>query len=48
MKKIVAYTIEGKPLTKKEYKQQLIEAEKENERGEFVTQENLEKESDNW
>ena len=45
---IVAYTVEGKPLTKSEYRQDLLDAEAEIERGEYTTQEDLEKESENW
>jgi len=45
---IVAYTVEGKPLTKSEYRQDLLDAETEIERGEYTTQEDLEKESENW
>jgi mevalonate pyrophosphate decarboxylase len=45
---IVAYTIDGKPLTKLAYKEELKEAKAEIERGEFTTQEDLEKESENW
>jgi len=45
---IVAYTGDGKPLTKSAYKKELLEAEAEIERGEFTTQEDLEKESENW
>lgn len=45
---IVAYAIDGKPLTKLAYKEELKEAKAEIERGEFTTQEDLEKESENW
>lgn len=45
---IVAYTVEGKPLTKSEYRQELLDAESEISRGEYTTQEDLEKESENW
>ena len=45
---IVAYTVDGKPLTKSAYKKEILEAEAEIERGEFTTQEDLEKESDDW
>ncbi len=44
----VAYTVEGNPLTKSEYRQDLLDAESEIERGEYTTQEDLEKESENW
>ena len=45
---IVAYTAEGKPLSKSAYRKELLEAEAEIERGEFITQEDLEQESENW
>ncbi len=45
---IVSYTVEGQPLTKSEYRQELLDAETEIERGEYTTQEDLEKESENW
>jgi len=45
---IVAYTVDGKPLTKSAYKKELLDAEAEIERGEFTTQEDLEKEAENW
>jgi len=44
----VAYTLEGKPLTKSEYRQDLLAAEKEIEKGKYITQEDLEKEVENW
>lgn len=45
---VVAFNLEGRPLTQKEYKQELLDAENEITRGEFTTQEDLEKESENW
>lgn len=45
---IVAHTIDGKPLTKNAYKEELKEAVAEIKRGEYTTQEDLEKESENW
>jgi len=45
---IVAYTADGKPLTKTAYKKELLEAEAEIMRGEYTSQEDLEKESENW
>jgi hypothetical protein len=45
---IVGYTVEGKPLTKKAYNKRLEKAEKEIESGNYVTQEELEKEAANW
>lgn len=45
---IVAYTVDGKPLTRKEYNQELVDAETEIQRGELTSVEDLEKESQNW
>ncbi len=45
---IVAYTVDGQPLTQRQYRQELLDAEAEIERGEFTTQEDLEKEAENW
>ena len=45
---IVAYTVEGKPLTRKQYNQELVDAETEIQRGELTSVEDLEKESQNW
>jgi hypothetical protein len=45
---IVAYTIDGMPLTRMAYKEDLQEAKAEIKRGEYITQEDLEKESNNW
>jgi mevalonate pyrophosphate decarboxylase len=45
---VVAYSVDGKPLTKIVYKEELKEAIAEIKRGEFTTQEDLEKESENW
>ncbi|WP_016990504.1 hypothetical protein [Flavobacterium sp. ACAM 123] len=45
---VVAYSVDGKPLTKIAYKEELKEAIAEIESGEFTTQEDLEKESENW
>ncbi len=47
-KKIVAYTVQGDPLTVAEYQQELENAEKEIERGEFLTSEALEIEIAKW
>lgn len=44
----VYYTVDGQALTKKQYRQELLNAEAEIERGEFTTQEDLEKEAKNW
>ena len=45
---IVAYTIEGKPLTKEQYNKNLLAAEKQIKAGNFITQEELEKKSVRW
>ena len=45
---IVAYTVTGEPLTKQQYNEELLMAEKEIENGDFISQEDLEKESQNW
>lgn len=47
-KTVVAYTTDGKPLTKLEYKQELAQSEKEIEQGEVISQEDLEKEVRQW
>jgi len=44
----VGYTTDGKPLTKKQYDKRLLVAEKQIESGDYITQEDLEKEIDNW
>ena len=45
---IVSYSVEGKPLTKLDYKSELNDAVSEIKSGKFITQENLEIESENW
>lgn len=45
---VVAYTIGGKPLTRIAYKEELQEAIAEIKRGEYTTQKDLEKESNDW
>lgn len=45
---IVGYSTNGSPLTKKMYLEELQDAKKQIIEGEFTTQEDLEKESDNW
>ena len=45
---IVAYTVTGDPLTRKEYNKRLDEGEAQISSGEFTTQEDLEKEMENW
>ena len=45
---IVGYTADGKPLTKQQYNERLLVAEKQIESGDYITQEDLEKEMENW
>ena len=45
---IVAYTIEGKPLTKSSYNSELQASIDEIKNQDFINQEDLEKESENW
>ncbi|WPO77666.1 hypothetical protein [Flavobacterium sp. KACC 22761] len=45
---IVAFSIDGKPVTRSEYKTELANVKLEIERGEYISQEDLEKESENW
>jgi hypothetical protein len=45
---IVAYTVTGEPMTLLEYNRNLEEGEAQIARGEFTTQEDLEKEVENW
>ena len=45
---VVAYTVEGKPLTQKAYNKRLQRAEQQIRSGNYITQEELEKESENW
>ncbi len=45
---IVAYTVDGIPLNRMAYKEELQKAKEEIKRGEYITQEDLEKESNNW
>ncbi len=47
-KEIVAYTIQGEPLTKEEYIRLIKEADKSINSGDFITVEDLEKEVQNW
>lgn len=44
----VAYTLEGKPLSEKDYLKELEIAENEINSGQFISQEELEKEVENW
>ena len=45
---IVGYTTDGQPLTKNQYNERLLVAEKQIESGDYITQEDLEKEIENW
>ena len=45
---IVAYTVGGKALNKESYQNELNEGIEEIKRGDFITQQDLEKESENW
>ncbi|MEQ8551921.1 MAG: hypothetical protein RLQ12_03655 [Cyclobacteriaceae bacterium] len=45
---IVGYTVEGEPLTKELYNQRLQKAEEQLKSGQYITQEDLEKESESW
>ncbi|MEX2379111.1 MAG: hypothetical protein WD530_00080 [Vicingaceae bacterium] len=45
---IVGYTVDGKPLTKAAYNERIAIAEKQLQKGETISQEDLEKESENW
>jgi hypothetical protein len=45
---VVGYTVNGEPLTKELYNKRLKEAEKQVKMGEYISQEDLEKESENW
>lgn len=45
---IVAYTVNGKPLTRKQYNRELLDAEAEIQRGKLTSVEDLEKEARNW
>jgi hypothetical protein len=45
---VVGYTTDGQPLTKNQYNERLLVAEKQIESGDYITQEGLEKEIENW
>ncbi len=45
---IVGYTVDGDSLTKKQYNQRIELAEKQINSGEIISQEELEKQSENW
>jgi len=45
---IVAYTVQGDPLTKEQYNKRLAFAEKQIASGDYLTQEQIEEQSKNW
>jgi hypothetical protein len=45
---VVGYEINGNPITRKQLIKRIEEAEKRIDSGEFITQEDLEKESESW
>ena len=45
---IVAYTVQGKPLSRKAMQQDLAEAESEYQKGNYLTQEQLKEEIKSW
>ncbi|MEI6488869.1 MAG: hypothetical protein WCP52_07900 [Bacteroidota bacterium] len=45
---IVAFTIDGKPLTKEQYNKNLLAADKQIKAGNFIAHEELEKKSAKW
>ncbi len=45
---IVAYTTDGKPLTRNEYKAKINLAKEKVEKGDYITQENLIQEAKQW
>ncbi len=45
---IVGYTAKGAPLTKKDYNLRLEKAEQQIASGDYLSQEDLEKEAENW
>jgi len=45
---IVAFSVEGSPITRAVYKEELAKAKLEVEKGEITSQEDLEKESESW
>jgi hypothetical protein len=45
---VVGYTIDGKPLTQKAYNERIELAEKQLKNGQTISQDDLEKESENW
>lgn len=47
-KGIVLHTTEGKPLTPEQYKAEIDEARKQYEKGDYITQQELEQKTKNW
>ncbi len=47
-KEIVAYSVDENPLTREEYRNLLKESESEYLKGDFTSQDDIEKESENW
>lgn len=45
---IVAFSVDGEPVTKAMYKESLADAKLEIENGNYISQEDLEKEAENW
>jgi hypothetical protein len=45
---IVGYTTDGKPLTKDQYNERFLVAEKQIKSGKYISQEDLEKEIEHW
>lgn len=45
---VVGYEISGDPITRRQLVKRIEEAEKRIDNGEYITQEDLEKESENW
>jgi len=45
---IVAFSVDGKPITRSVYKEELAKAKIEIQNGEVTSQEDLEKEAENW
>jgi hypothetical protein len=44
----VGYTVDGKPLAKSAYDKRLQKAEQQISKGQFISQNDLESESENW
>lgn len=45
---VIAYSVQGKPLTRKGMQQEILEAEAEYEKGNYTTQEQLKEEIKKW